>query len=271
VRFPSYLILFFLSNSLFDSTLYFGERSLTADSLTVVRSKNEGLTWNPILNLHSLFSKADMLAHGDTLILATSRSNVAGNDCGIYHSTDHGATWKQVLASVNVNALTQDESHPEIMYAATQNGIYRSLNAGMNWHLFNNTLPTNNLVDILQDSCSDIIYVASDLGVYKVLDSVVRVSENERLKTPAQFSLHQNYPNPFNTATLIEYKVTRPVEVSITIYDAMGKEVQQLVSSSHAPGFYRLRFESYHLASGIYYYTMRAGSFSETKQMTISK
>ena len=107
-------------------------------------------------------------------------------------------------------------------------------------------------------------------GVVLAYRLITNVSE-KLPQLPRIFSLHQNYPNPFNAMTQIEYEVMHSEEVSITIHDLTGREIQQLVNNRHEPGVYRLRFDGSHLASGQYYYEMKAGAFSATRQMTIMK
>ncbi len=95
---------------------------------------------------------------------------------------------------------------------------------------------------------------------------------------PERFELEQNYPNPINPSTTIEYTVagTRGQgsgvsEVRIVIYDVLGREVATLVNARQAPGTYRVRFDGSHLASGVYFYRLIAGSYAASKAMMLLK
>ncbi len=86
-----------------------------------------------------------------------------------------------------------------------------------------------------------------------------------------EFRLEQNYPNPFNPATIISYQLPVSSEVSLKIYDLLGREVATLVNARQAAGRYDVRFNAASLASGVYFYRLSAGAFIETKKMMLVK
>lgn len=88
---------------------------------------------------------------------------------------------------------------------------------------------------------------------------------------PENFSLSQNYPNPFNPKTIINYQLSMINYVQLKVYDALGKEIAVLVNEKQSPGSYGVEFDGSGLASGIYFYTLSAGNFSETKRMILLK
>ncbi len=88
---------------------------------------------------------------------------------------------------------------------------------------------------------------------------------------PQEFSLYQNYPNPFNPASTIQYSVPNEELITIKVYDATGSEVMTLVNEVKHPGNYEILFDGSVLSSGVYFYEMRAGSFSEVKQFMLLK
>jgi len=92
--------------------------------------------------------------------------------------------------------------------------------------------------------------------------------------------LQQNYPNPFNPSTNIRFSVPllsqggvsrRDGVVSITIYNSLGKEIGLLVNEQLNPGSYEVTWNASDYASGIYFYVLKAGSFSESKKMLLIK
>ncbi|MFZ0454099.1 MAG: T9SS type A sorting domain-containing protein [Ignavibacteriaceae bacterium] len=89
---------------------------------------------------------------------------------------------------------------------------------------------------------------------------------------PRQYLLYQNYPNPFNSSTIIKYQI--PYDntiVELKVYNILGKEIMTLVNEKQETGIYEVGFNSSYLSSGIYFYTVNAGSYSETKKMIILK
>ncbi len=88
---------------------------------------------------------------------------------------------------------------------------------------------------------------------------------------PAKYELKQNYPNPFNPQTKIEFNISANSFVSLKIYDIMGREIKSLVSGNYNAGSYSVDFNAANLASGIYFYKLEAGNFSEVKKMNLIK
>lgn len=85
------------------------------------------------------------------------------------------------------------------------------------------------------------------------------------------YALSQNYPNPFNPSTTINYQIPNPGNVTIKIYDALGREVRTLVNEEKAAGSYTVSFNGSDLASGLYICTLRSGNFVAGKKMLLIK
>ncbi len=108
--------------------------------------------------------------------------------------------------------------------------------------------------------------------IAEVSNSVTGIKQDE---LPTEFSLYQNYPNPFNPATTIKYAIPvdldGPVNVLLKIYNLLGQEVVTLVNEEKPAGIYELQVNAPNLASGIYYYSIYAGGFIETRKMILLK
>ncbi len=89
--------------------------------------------------------------------------------------------------------------------------------------------------------------------------------------TPNSYSLSQNYPNPFNPVTKINFAITKNDFVTLKVYDIIGKEVAVLVNQNFSAGKYEVTFDGAKLSSGVYFYKLTAGDFSDTKKMIIVK
>jgi hypothetical protein len=88
---------------------------------------------------------------------------------------------------------------------------------------------------------------------------------------PGVFALAQNYPNPFNPSTTIAYTVPRAERVSLRVYNVLGQLVATLADGLHNSGNYRVRFDGWTLASGIYFYRLEWGGRSLTQKMMLVK
>lgn len=88
---------------------------------------------------------------------------------------------------------------------------------------------------------------------------------------PQGFYLSQNYPNPFNPVTNINYQLPVSSNVSLKVYDILGNEVASLVNGTQSQGSYSVTFNPANLSSGIYFYVIKAGEFTEAKRMALIK
>lgn len=101
-------------------------------------------------------------------------------------------------------------------------------------------------------------------------DVTVNVSETEN-EIPNNYVLHSNYPNPYNNSTKISYEIPVQSNVSIILYDALGREVATLVNEVKPGGKHQFSFVENNLVSGVYFYTLQAGDYTQTKKMILLK
>jgi hypothetical protein len=100
--------------------------------------------------------------------------------------------------------------------------------------------------------------------IYSEIVSVV-------IELPIEYALGQNYPNPFNPSTKLKYSVPQAGLVTIKVYDLTGQEVATLVNEIKEPGKFELNINASELSSGVYFYKMTSGSFSQVKKMSVLK
>ncbi|MFA7418439.1 MAG: T9SS type A sorting domain-containing protein [Melioribacteraceae bacterium] len=183
-------------------------------------------------------SKA-LTAYGNTLYVATI--GFLDSKVSIFSSSDGGANWNSISTSglTTLNAATSSTS---FVLTAQNMFLYDYQSSG------------------------------STAAIYKMANSTTSVNENTH-EVPADFELSQNYPNPFNPETTIRYKLQAASNVSLKIYDALGNEVATLVNEFQQPGAYNSQFSirNSQFSSGVYFYTLKAGSFVSTKKMILIK
>lgn len=95
------------------------------------------------------------------------------------------------------------------------------------------------------------------------------IADNEQL--PAEFNLTGNYPNPFNASTTIGYSLSKPSDVTIAIYDMLGRLIETISSETQTAGEHSVIWNAGNFASGVYFYKITAGGFEQTKRMTLLK
>lgn len=98
------------------------------------------------------------------------------------------------------------------------------------------------------------------VGMYQISNEV-----------PERYLLMQNYPNPFNPVTKIQYALPENAVVKFTVYDVLGKEVETLVDEIQTAGYYEAEWNAADYPSGVYYYKLSAGDYTETKKMVLMK
>jgi photosystem II stability/assembly factor-like uncharacterized protein len=86
---------------------------------------------------------------------------------------------------------------------------------------------------------------------------------------PKETKLYENYPNPFNPATTLKYSLAEDLFVSIKVYDVLGREVKSLVDEFQEAGYKSVTFDAGNLPSGVYYYRMTAGKYTDIKKMLL--
>ena len=202
---------------------------------------------------------------------------VALENGGVYLSTDLGQNWESRINGIEGNQIRQlivSRRKPTKLYSLVDyNKIYYTTNSGENWQLFYIT-DDMAINKIALSTDEQYLYAATDDGLY-LFNLPVGVEE-ETDANSSMFSLSQNYPNPFNPTTTINYTIpvveTRhALSLQLIIYDILGRKVTTLVNKKQTPGKYSVQFDGSKFGSGIYFYRLQAGKYSQTRKMILMK
>ncbi len=109
----------------------------------------------------------------------------------------------------------------------------------------------------------------SNSSIRFAFDELTSVGGEDVAYAPKIFLLSQNYPNPFNSITNIQYQLPAASEVLLTIYNIRGQEVLRLVESDQPAGYHQITWNAANVASGMYFYRLRAGNFVQTRKMIL--
>jgi len=159
---------------------------------------------------------------------------------------------------------------------------YNANTGAESWRWYLNTSDSNYSNSVIADASGN-VYVAG----YSVPDSMIIAKYTgwtsnygfcppfgiQTISTlvPSRYMLYQNYPNPFNPSTLIKFDILKKGNVSIKIYDVTGRKVEEIVNKEMAPGSYEEVWDGSSFVSGVYFYRLVTGTYTESKKMVILK
>jgi hypothetical protein len=211
----------------------------------------------------------------------------------LYKSTDYGTTWS-FADTLDQNNQTNHElnltSTGTLVFVQMKDAnIYMksSLN-GKNWSTLTRVNPSANTAAgksangfssaLIDDANLGVAWVDTTTGYdeffYRKIaiptPPAVGIAENKN-STPNQFALNQNYPNPFNPTTSINYQIPITANVSLKIYDLLGRKVMTLVDGIESVGHHAVTFDGSGLPSGVYCYTLQSGTYSATHKLMLMK
>jgi hypothetical protein len=223
----------------------------------VYKSTDNGITWSA---LHSSISSPYSLT-------ATATNVYAGSyGYGVYVSTDNGTSWGTAAGGPldgYVNALATDGT---AIYAGTDFGVYCLPSSSGSWGPVNTGLTLKVTSCLVTGGSLFAGTAGGGVGKRALTELSVGPSSNE---VPAQFSLSQNYPNPFNPSTTIKFELPKSSTVRLSVFDMLGREVSVLVNDKRNAGDYEVKFDGSNLASGVYFYRLKAGSFVQTRKLLV--
>ncbi len=211
--------------------------------------------------------------NGSTMIAVTNTSLPS-----ISRSTNSGTSWSTVAAATGLSGLSvmkwiQGTNACYLSAATGTNGIKRSVDGGATWTAMTTSAITgfNDMGFVFTGGTVYGYAVAGDGSVVKVSDATLTGVDPNNTTTPTTFALQQNYPNPFNPATMIKFSVPEASKVTLKIYNSVGAEVMTVTDKEYATGNYIENVDMSSFSTGVYFYTLTAGNFKETKKMMLVK
>jgi hypothetical protein len=251
-----------VNNHPFKSLVFNGNNLFAIGIYGIYLSSDNGTNWDTLNNGLTYPTINSIAFNGDNIY--------AGGDGGVYLSTNIGINWQKLtpdyLSSASVNTLVVFETN--IVAGTAGDGVYYSTDNGINW-----TYGGLNNTDVISSTISgNNIYVGTyGAGVWKRPLSELTAVTKEINDLPKDFSLSQNYPNPFNPGTVISYSLPSSSNIKLIVYNTLGQTIKTLESGYKTAGNYSFNFNASDLPSGIYFYKLEAGSFSQIKKMILIK
>lgn len=190
--------------------------------------------------------------------------NRQGNQSpGIYMNTFPPKNWIQKYSGLS-NCIYIDVNN--FIYAGTTGGVIRSTNNGNNWESIFIENSSRAFAHDLKIEGNSLFIATNSYGLYELQ---IPTSVKEETDIVTTYQLHHNYPNPFNPLTKIKFSVPNSDIVQVNVYDILGNEIKTLLNEFKQAGTYEVEFDASNLPSGVYFYRMISGSYSETKKMIL--
>lgn len=237
----------------------------------VYRSTNNGLSFTQSgLNYYNQWIYS----------VAVNGNNVfAGSylDSGIYRSINNGDTWTRTSLNTRyVSALAMSGNN--VFAGITPSGslvnnwgVYQSTDNGSSWSQANDGFPYPPPVINTFLIANGYIFAGSNQNIWLRPATELIGITNISTEIPSEYSLSQNYPNPFNPSTVVRFSLSVVSNVILKVYDMQGREVETLVNEKLQAGTYQADWNASAYSSGVYFYKLTAGDFSETKRMLLIK
>ncbi len=251
---------------------------ITGDDMSVFRSTDIGNSWSQIFlgahinsNITNSFNR--VYFYNDSVGYIGGPSGIIGK------TTDGGQGWTTLFCPGFIEITDFYFTSPDSGVAVGTFGIARfTTDGGLSWA--EDTVATNllsgrtvNAIYGVKEENYAVIIGEDDMLILLTPDSTLLSADDEEIENPSEYNLSYNYPNPFNPTTKIKYTIpvgTRDrVSVQMKIYDILGNEVATLVNEEKPAGEYEVEFNAYGLSSGIYFYRLTAGTFTETKKLVL--
>ncbi|MBS1493666.1 MAG: T9SS type A sorting domain-containing protein [Bacteroidetes bacterium] len=229
------------------------------------KSTDGGNTWSTVAYFSFQAEVFDIYIDGTSIYLGTGH--------GVHRSTNNGLNWTVLNNGLGADPYVSSIIRVGSALFCTQmfggRGLFRSYDNGANW------VDVTGLYFIFSDfndviNFNNNIFVATSSAIYYQPQSQL-TSVRGMSGTVSSFSLQQNYPNPFNPATTIKYSIKQNEFVTLNVFDLAGRIVSTLINDYKTAGEYSINFNAANLPSGIYFYTLKAGDFSETRKMILMK
>ena len=222
----------------------------------------------------------------DEFIGIIKAGECTGSQCipGIHRTTDGGDTWD--LPTTNNGGWGNDiefiPGDPSKIWVITTHGGYYSNDMGNTWseQFYDPDLKFIDLCFTDPNHGWLLAWPEDPWGKQRLFYTTNGgfggiVSVNDEIEIPKGYFLSQNYPNPFNPTTKIIYKVPQTANVTLNVYDILGNEIATLVNEEKPAGSYEVEFSARgggrNLASGIYFYQLKASNFYSTKKLILMK
>jgi photosystem II stability/assembly factor-like uncharacterized protein len=234
---------------------------------TILKTNTGGLTW-------SYLARETTNSLSGIFFTDSLNGYVVGGSGTLLMTTNGGKSWKSVETETSNDLNKICFRDKNIGFIVGDLGtILSTTNGGESWR----REYSGTSYDLYGISVMDSVVLAVGFNgniLRKIIpfETIIDTTTiDTTLTIPTDYQLKQNYPNPFNPTTTIEYSIPKQSKVTVKVFDLLGREIATLVDEEKTAGNYMIDFNGSNLSSGIYFYRLDAGGFSETKKLILIK
>lgn len=236
----------------------------------IYKSINGGVNWTLV---HTA-SSSEIPSMCNTAFQKNIIWSTEWSGSNIYLSTNFGDNWS-THHSTGFSGWGSDicrEDPTMLITGSWGASATMSLDGGATWTNISSGLSGHGGGILIPDRGYILCHQGSNVYKLNVVYSVMTdIGENTISGIPSEFNLSQNYPNPFNPSTNIRFDIPKSGNVTLKVYNELGKEVNTLVNSYRNAGSYEINFNAGSLSSGVYFYKLDIDGFTSTKKMLLVK
>jgi len=239
----------------------------TTTGLGVYASTDNGVSWTAVNYGFPAFTTIYSMVNFNGYIYGTS------NDGQIFRTTNNGGLWQLVNNGMTTfyNPVYAIAKFNNNLIVGCNDGIFLTTNQGQNWYAQNQGItPGSQFQFNAITKCGNYVFAPANNGIWRRDLNQVGV-QNIASAVPDNYKVYQNYPNPFNPTTTIKFDILKSGFVTLDVFDATGRRLDNLVNENLKPGSYSVTWDAKGLSSGIYYYRISSGDFTKTMKMSLVK
>jgi photosystem II stability/assembly factor-like uncharacterized protein len=227
----------------------------------VYRTNNNGDSWTRVSN--GLPPTTDYF-----LLSANSTTLFVGTGLSYFRSVSNGDGWADVGQIAGASFVTALHAGESSLFAGTYvSGVFRNSVGDTGWITITNGLTNTGIRSLAL--VGNYLYTGTTGGLWRRPTSEITFVKRDLHPIPRSYTLEQNYPNPFNPSTAIEFSIPHSGMTTLNIFNLLGEEVEALVAGELSAGRHLVKWDAKGKASGIYFYRLQAGEFTETKKLIL--
>lgn len=229
----------------------------------IYQSSDYGLSWH-IFDTSEELTKVQMTDDKVGYSISSRR---------LYKTSNSGMSWKSIFTAGNDGGIYQLDFTDSLNGILVEGYKFRqTTDGGKNWITTDFLLPIPGVQDMRYNIFGDLFLAGGGnmlmIPSNQVFSPEIKNTSNESV---SEYYLSPSFPNPFNSSSTIKYYIPTTSQVTIKIFNTLGEEIETLVDEIKSTGTYQITWNAQGLTSGVYFYRLQSGTFTETKKMILLK